>query len=298
MSTERRAVLFVLVAACAFGSLAIGVTLATEAGVALIALMAWRYAIAAPLLVIAAGGPARVRIPVSRAIALLLLGGGGQTLITYLSFSSLEWLSAAQLGFLFYTYPAWVAVLTAMLGIERLTPVRIGALIVALGGIAMMVGTPWSAALPLPGVVRALGSAVLYAAYIPLLHRMRGPLDAAVASAWVISGAAIVFGAWAISDGVLFTAMTAPMWAIALTLAVISTTVAFITFLRGLEVLGAVRTAILSTIEPFWTALLAALVLGQTIGRMTLAGGFCIIIAIMLLQRSAHPAIPDVPPPE
>lgn len=298
MSRDRRAVLLVLVAACAFGSLAIGVTLATEAGVALIALMAWRYAIAAPLLVIAAGGPSRVRVPVSRAIALLLLGGGGQTLITYLSFSSLEWLSAAQLGFLFYTYPAWVAVLTALLGIERLTPMRIGALIVALGGIAMMVGTPWSAALPLPGVARALGSAVIYAGYIPLLHRMRGPLDAAVASAWVISGAAIVFVAWALADGVLFTGMTGSMWAIALTGAVVSTTVAFITFLRGLEVLGAVRTAILSTIEPFWTALLAALVLGQTIGRMTLVGGFVIIIAIMLLQRSAHPAIPDVPPPE
>ena len=298
MSTDRRAALMVLVAACAFGSLSIGVTLASQAGVALIALMAWRYAIAAPLLVLAAGGLARVRIPVPQAIALLLLGGGGQTVITYLSFSSLEWLSAAQLGFLFYTYPAWVAVIIAVLGIERLTPTRIGALIVALGGIAMMVGTPWSTALPLPGVARALGAAVIYAGYIPLLHRLRGPLDAAVASAWVISGAAIVFGGWALSRGVLVTGMSAPMWAIALAAAVISTVVAFITFLRGLEVLGAVRTAILSTVEPFWTALLAALVLGQTIGRMTLAGGFLIIVAILLLQRSAHPAIPDVPPPE
>lgn len=298
MSKDRRAAGLVLVSACAFGSLSIGVTLATRSGVALIALMAWRYAIAAPLLVLAAGGPARVQIPVTRAVALLLLGGGGQTLITYLSFSSLDWLSVAQLGFLFYTYPAWVAVLTAIAGIERLTPIRIGALAVALTGIAMMVGTPWSAALPLPGVARALGAAVIYAGYIPLLHRMRGPLDAAVASAWVISGAAIVFGAWAIARGELFTGMTAPMWAIAFAAAVISTTVAFITFLRGLEVLGAVRTAILSTVEPFWTALLAALVLGQSIGGVTLAGGFLIIIAIMLLQRSAHPAIPDVPPPE
>lgn len=298
MSADRRAVGLVLVAACAFGSLSIGVTLATRAGVALIALMAWRYAIAAPLLVLAAGGPSRVRIPASQALALLLLGGGGQTLITYLSFSSLGWLSAAQLGFLFYTYPAWVALFMALLGIERLTPMRIVALIVALAGIATMVGTPWSAALPLAGVARALGSAVIYAAYIPLLHRMRGSHDAAVASAWVISGAAIVFGGWALWQGVLLTGMTAPMWAIALAAAVLSTTVAFITFLRGLEVLGAVRTAILSTVEPFWTALFAALVLGQAIGPTTLAGGLLIIVAIMLLQRSAHPAIPDAPPPE
>lgn len=298
MSADRRAAAQILVSACAFGSLSIGVTAATAAGVSLVALMAWRYGIASPLLVLAAGGPSRVRIEPSRAAALLLLGGGGQTLITYLSFSSLEWLSAAQLGFLFYTYPAWVAVISAVTGVERLTPMRVGALVLALGGIALMVGTPWSGALPLPGVIRALGSAVIYAAYIPLLHRMRGPLDAAVASAWVISGAAIVFAGWALQRGELLTGMTASMWGIALAAAVISTVVAFITFLRGLAVLGAVRTAILSTVEPFWTALLAALVLGQSIGRATFAGGLLIVIAIMLLQRSAHPAIPDVPPPE
>ena len=295
---ERRAAGLVLLAACAFGSLSIGVTLATRAGVALIALMAWRYALATPLLVMAAGGAARLRIEPTRALALLLLGGGGQTLITWLSFSSLEWLSAAQMGFLFYTYPAWVALMAAITGTERLTPVRLGALALALGGIGVMVGAPWSAALPGAGVARAVGAAVIYAGYIPLLHRMRGPHSAAVASTFVIAGAAVVFTAWAISQRVLFNGMSAAMWGIALLSAGVSTVVAFIAFLRGLEVLGPVRTAILSTVEPFWTTILAALLLGQAIGSATLVGGAGIIVAIALLQRSAHPAIPDAPPPE
>jgi drug/metabolite transporter (DMT)-like permease len=297
-AVEKRAVWLVLLAACAFGSLSIGVTLASRAGVSLVALMSWRYALAAPLLVIAAGGLAKVRVPPTKAMALLLLGGGGQTLITYFSFSSLEWLSAAQLGFLFYTYPAWVALFAALAGTEALSPVRVAALGLALAGIALMVGTPWTAALPFPGVVRALGSAVLYAGYIPLLHRMRGELDAAVASAWVISGAAIVFMGWSLYRGDLLAGMTPAMWAIALGASVVSTTVAFITFLRGLAVLGAVRTAILSTVEPFWTALLAALVLAQPLTHSTLLGGFVIVVAIMLLQRTSRPAIPDAPPPE
>ncbi len=298
MTAERRALGLVLLAACAFGSLSIGVTLAAREGVALVPMMAWRYALAAPLLVIAAGGFAKVRIAGGHALALLALGGGGQTLITYFSFSSLEWLSAAQLGFLFYTYPAWVALFAAVGGIERLTPMRIVALGIALTGIAMMVGTPWTAALPLPGVLRALGSAVLYAGYIPLLHRLRGPLDAAVASAWVIAGAAIVFCAWAWWRGDLIAGMTPTTWAIAAGAAAISTVVAFIAFLRGLAALGAVRTAILSTVEPFWTALLAALVLAQPLTRSTLLGGGAIIAAIILLQRTPHPALPDAPPPE
>ena len=297
-SSERAATGLVLLSAAAFGSLSIGVTLATAAGVSLVALMAWRYGIAAPLLVLASGGPAKVRIPAGRALALLILGGGGQTLVTYLSFSSLAWLSAAQLGFLFYTYPAWVAVFAAIAGTETLTPTRVLALGLALGGIAMMVGTPWTSALPFPGVVRALGAAVIYAGYIPLLHRLRGPLDAAVASSWVITGAALVFGAWAVSRGELVAGMTPATWAIAFGAAAFSTTIAFITFLRGLAVLGAVRTAILSTVEPFWTALLAALVLTQPLSRATVSGGLVIVIAIMLLQRTARPAIPDAPPPE
>lgn len=299
MSAERRATGLVLLAACAFGSLATAVTLADRAGVALLTLMAWRYALAAPLLVVAAGGPRALRIPRRDALALLLLGGTGQMLITTMSFSSLQWLTAAQLGFLFYTYPAWVALLMAGSGVERLTRGRVGALTLALVGITLMVGRPWASAIPTPGLVRALGSAAIYAAYIPLLHRLRGPHPAAVASTYVISGAALSLGGWSAAQGILFRHMSPAMWALALACAVIGTVLAFITFLRGLEVLGAVRTAILSTVEPFWNAMLAAVVLRQAITPMTIAGGSVIMAAIVLLQRSAHPALAtDAPAPE
>lgn len=298
MISERRATGLIVLAACGYGTLSVVTTLTSRVGVALIALMAWRYALAAPLLVIASGGPNALRIPFGRAAALVLLGGGGQTLVTWLSLSSLEWLSAAQLGFLFYTYPAWVAVFGALSGHERLTGTRVGALVLALSGIVLMVGTPWSTTLPFAGLSRALGSAMIYAAYIPLLHRLRGPLSAAVASSYVIAGAAVVFVAWAWFTGVLFVGLTPVVWMLVAVIALFSTAMAFIVFLRGLEVLGPVRTAILSTAEPFYTAILAALVLGQAIGPSTLAGGVCIIIAILLLQRSASPPIPDAPLPD
>lgn len=297
--TERRATGLILLSACAFGSLATAVVLADRAGVALLALMSWRYALAAPLLVLAAGGFRALRIPRRDALALLLLGGTGQMVITTMSFSSLQWLTAAQLGFLFYTYPAWVALFMAIGGVERLTRGRVAALVAALVGITMMVGRPWASAIPAPGLWLALGSAAIYAAYIPLLHRMRGPHPAAVASTYVITGAAISLSSWSAMQGTLITNMTLSMWGLALACAVIGTVVAFITFLRGLEVLGAVRTAILSTVEPFWNAILAAVVLGQRITPMTIAGGTVIMGAIVLLQRSAHPALQtDAPAPE
>lgn len=299
MITARRATLFVLLSACCYGTISIVTTVTSAAGVALVGLMAWRYALAAPLLVLAAGGPGAFRtVTWQRALALLAIGGGGQTVVTWLSLSSLQWITAASLGFLFYTYPAWVAILAAIAGIERLTAGRVGALALALAGVTLMVGTPWTSALPLPGVVRALGAALVYAAYVPTLHKLRGPLDAAVASTFVIVGAGVAFVTIAWTRGVLFTGMTPANWGLALLLAVVSTVFAFILFLRGLEVLGPVRTAILSTLEPFWTTLLGALLLSQGLTPATLGGGALIIAAILLLERQRAPSVPDAPRPD
>jgi drug/metabolite transporter (DMT)-like permease len=265
-------------------------TLAGRIGVGLLPLMAWRYALATPVLAALAGPRALAAVPWRRALALFVVGGGGQALVTFFSLSALQWLPAASLGFLFYTYPAWVAIFAAVSGVERLTGTRAAALGLALFGITLMVGAPWDLALPWPGVWRALLSAVIYALYIPLLHRLRGPLAPATASAFLIAGAATIFlVAAGRAGGALAPMSSLAAWSFAATLAVYSTVIAFMTFLRGLEVLGAVRSAILSTTEPLFTAVLALLVLRQPIGLPTVMGGACIVAAILVLERATPP---------
>lgn len=274
----------------AYGSLSIVTTLGARIGVGLLPLMAWRYALAAPVLAAIAGPRELAAVPWQRALALFAIGGGGQTLVTYFSLSALAWMPAASLGFLFYTYPAWVAIFAAVAGVERLTPTRIAALAMALFGITLMVGAPWNLALPWPGVWRALLSALIYAAYIPLLHRLRGPLSPAAASAYLIAGAATIFLVAAHRNGGALAPMLSPMaWVFAGVLALYSTVVAFLTFLRGLEVLGAVRVAILSTTEPLFTAVLALIILRQPLGLPTILGGACIVAAILVLERATPP---------
>ncbi len=295
MITPRRAAAYIVLAASAYAALSIVTTLAGRVGVGMLTLMAWRYAIAAPILLGIAGRRAFSVAPL-RALALVALGGIGQAIVTYFSLSALQWLPAASLGFLFYTYPAWVAVFAALTGSERLTAVRIGALAFALFGITLMVGAPWNLTLPWSGVWRALAAAVVYALYIPLLHRLRGPLDPATASTFIIAGAAAIFLVLAWRTTGLVTNMTPYTWALAAFLAVYSTVVSFLTFLRGLEVLGPVRSAILSTTEPLFTAILALVVLSQPLGMPTILGGACILSAIVILER-ANPPTPDAPSP-
>jgi len=288
MITPRRAAAYIVLAASAYGSLSIVTTLAGRVGVGMLTLMAWRYAIAAPILLGIAGRRAFAVAP-KRAISLVVLGGGGQAIVTYFSLSALQWLPAASLGFLFYTFPAWLAIFAAATGMERLTPVRVGALSFALFGITLMVGAPWDLTLPWSGVWRALAAAVVYALYIPLLHRLRGPLDPATASTFIIGGAAVLFlvAAWRTTG--LVANMTPYTWMLALFLAAYSTIVSFLAFLRGLEVLGPLRSAILSTTEPLFTAVLALVVLSQPLGPPTILGGACILSAILILERASMP---------
>jgi drug/metabolite transporter (DMT)-like permease len=105
-----------------------------------------------------------------------------------------------------------------------------------------------------------------------------------VTSVYASAGAAVVLFVAALATNQLSVQFAPVAWAAILLLAVLSTVLAFIAFLRGLAIMGPVRTAIISTVEPFWTALLGSVVLGQQIGPRTLAGGVLIAAAVILLQ--------------
>lgn len=279
-----RATLFVVLAACGFGSISVLMVVGQRHGLTLASAMAWRYLLATPFLLALAGTNLRM-VTVRRGMALVVVGGVGQVAVSAISLSALQWIDVATLGFLFYTYPAWVALLSAVRGIDRVDARKVTALALALGGIVTIVGAPHTVALPAIGVTLALSAAFIYAAYIPTLHWLRGPLDAATASAFVIAGAAAVYLAAAVWRGELHASQPGAAWAIVATLAVGCTVITFIAFLNGLAVLGPVRTAIISTVEPFYTTVLGAIVLGQLAGPGTIVGGVLIASAVLLLQR-------------
>jgi drug/metabolite transporter (DMT)-like permease len=291
-ASSARATLLILFSACSFGSIAIIITVATRNGARLTDLLAWRYLLAAALLVIVSGGLRAVRRPARRAFALLTLAGGGQAAIAVLSLSALRYIPAATLTFLFYSYPAWVAIISAVRGTEPLTARRAGALLLSLAGLALMVGMPGAGGLDPIGVLLALSSALLYAIYIPTIDHLGTGLPPAVTAAYASGGAAVILTTMAMFQGGLAVRFAPVGWISIALLAVLCTVLAFLAFLRGLALMGPVRTAIVSTVEPFWAALLASVVLRQQLGPRTLAGGLLIALAVVLLQLVPRAAVP------
>jgi drug/metabolite transporter (DMT)-like permease len=281
-----RATLLIVVSAFSFGSISVLTVLTTNAGVPLITAMAWRYVLGAVLI----GAVVQIKrvgaIPRRRIIQLMLIGGLGQALITYLSLHALEYIPVGPLAFLFYTYPAWVALLAAVRRTERLTPVRVLALMLALTGVAIMIGAPTEKLNPI-GVMLALTSALLYSAYLPALAHVQRDIPALLSTFLLIVGAAISFVIAALFAGELFVPSGAAVWSNIFVLALVSTVIAFSSLIRGLSVLGPVRTAIIATVEPFFTAILGALVLASQFGVATSIGGILIAAAVLVIEWSS-----------
>jgi drug/metabolite transporter (DMT)-like permease len=282
-----RATFFVVISSLSFGGISVLTLLTSRAGVPLVNAMAWRYLLA--ILVVAIAGSAKqIRgTPPSRALTLIVLGGGGQALLTFTSLSALKFIPVATLAFLFYTYPAWVALISAVTGAERLTRWRVTALVLALTGVTIMVGAPGSGTLNNKGVALALGASFMYAGYLPVLRRIQRDISPKTATLFIVIGAAIFFVAAALVQGNLSLPARTDARLEIILLAVVSTGIAFTALIAGLSVLGPVRTAIIATVEPFFTALLGVLVLKDDLRPATIIGGILIVLAVVLIEWSS-----------
>jgi drug/metabolite transporter (DMT)-like permease len=285
--TLTQGTLYTVLAAMGFASVSVLTSWLTARGLALPTVLLWRYLIAAVVLTLWVGTHRYARIPSNEMLRFVVLGGGGQALVVFLALSSLAYIPAATLAFLFYTYPAWVAVAQLVRGVEPLDGRRAGALALSFGGIAVMVGVPalaTTAALDWHGVALAIGAAILYGAYIPMMRTLQRDHPVAPTSAYAKIGAALVFLVLSVAQREFTWRLGAEAWGILLVLALMSTVLPSVFFLMGLVRLGPVRTAIISTIEPFLTAVLAAVALGQGITPPTLLGGALIVSAVAVLQ--------------
>jgi drug/metabolite transporter (DMT)-like permease len=279
---------YTLLAALGFAAVSTLTSIATGQDVSLSVVLLWRYLIGAVVMVMFVATRNYPRMPWREAVRFIVLGGGGQALLVGMALSSLKYnVGVAMLAFLFYTYPAWVTLVQTIRGAEPVTVRRVAALALSFGGIVVIVGAPLAGgttALPWTGIALALGAAVVYGMYIPLMQWLQKTHSVAVTSAYAKIGSAICFLLLALQDQTLTAHVSSTAWAAIVALTLFSTVMPALFFLMGLMRLGAVRTAIVSTVEPFLTAVLGAVVLRQAVTANMLLGGAMIVAAVVLLQ--------------
>jgi Predicted permeases len=74
-------------------------------------------------------------------------------------------------------------------------------------------------------------------------------------------------------------------WISIVGIVLIATVIPVVTFLAGLERIGPTNAAMLSTLEPVVTVLLAAWIFGERLQSIALFGGGMILVAVIMLTR-------------
>lgn len=290
--------LLVAVSATAFGAMPIFGTWAYDDGTSLWALLVVRFSLAAVLLGVAVrlrGG----RLPERRRVAVLAaMGGLGYVGQAFCYFTALQYASASLVVLLLYLFPAFVAVLAAVVFRERLTAPVVVALLLVLAGTGLVVGGGSGSAV---GIAFGVGAALVYAVYITVGTVATRGLDPLVVTAIVCAAAAVSTGAVALAQAAAGEAPVFPAswrgWSSLVAIAVVSTVVAILTFFAGLQRLGPTRASVLSTLEPVVTVVLAAALLGEVLGPVQMLGGLLVLAAVAWQATARAPVAAEGVPP-
>ena len=280
-------VFLIIVSGISFGAAAIFARFAYEAGTNPITLLFLRFGIASIcmiFIILVRKNP----LPRGRIlIGLVLMGALGYVGQSFCYFTGLTLASAGLVALLLYLYPAIVTVISVIFLKEPVSKLKITALVLALAGTVLTIG-PAGGGQPL-GIILSLGAAFIYSIYILVGSKIVKQGTAIQSSTVIIISAAVVYGGLISVQGPAFP-VTLPGWISVIALALISTVLAVVTFLAGLERVGPMNASTLSTIEPVVTVVLASLILGETLTPLRILGGMMILLAVIFLARGELPA--------
>ena len=190
---------------------------------------------------------------------------------------------------LLYTYPAMVALASAVVFGERLSPPKLAAVVLACVGVSLAVG-PLSGGNP-AGVAFALGAAVAYTAYLLTCSKLTLEASSVPAGWLIMTGTFVGYAIIAPVQGIQPPG-SAPGWTAALVVAACSM-VGIVGMLAGLRRTGPVVASTISVIEPALTSLLAVAVFGERLGPIQLLGGTLILVAAFVLARLEPSTSPE-----
>ncbi|WP_435591693.1 EamA family transporter [Nocardia sp. bgisy118] len=170
-------------------------------------------------------------------------------------------------------------------------------------GLALVAQIWQGTRLDLLGVAAGLGAAICSAGYFLLGEHGASRHDSlGLTAAGLAIGAVMVAAVappWTLPSGLLTTAavlggLRAPVWLVLLALAVAGTVLPYLAGLRALRDLPAALAGVLSLVEPLVAAVLAWLLLGQSLGPTQLAGAAILLTGAVLVQLPGPRPRPDI----
>jgi DME family drug/metabolite transporter len=248
-------------------------------------------------------GERDLRLPKRDLLHALLLGILGVAASNYFYYLAIQKTNVATAIVLQYTAPAWVLVYMVSRGLQRPTPRRVGAVACAVVGSALAIGVVGAGGFRMNtlGVGAAILASFSFAFYNVGGHDILARYDRWRVLLYTLASAAffwiVVNPPWKIAAAHYGGAQ----WLFLVVFAMTSVLLPFSLYFAGLQHLDATRAIIASCLEPVFSIVIAAIVLGEIMRPVQALGIVVVLTAIVLIQlpdKTAREEVAVVEPME
>ncbi len=231
----------------------------------------------------------RIQLPAPDLIQCLVLGMLGVAASNYFYYVAIQKTSVAIAIILQYTAPVWVLLYVVARRQQKLSIQKVVAVAVAVAGIALTIGVVGGkSASPLRldsyGLIAAILASFSFAFYNIGGHRILARYDRWRVLIWTLISASAV---WIIVNPPwkIVAAHYAPaQWIFLFVFSMISVLGSFSLYFLGLQYLEPTRAIIASCLEPVFSILLAAALLGESVRPIQTVGIVLVLSAIVIVQ--------------
>ncbi|HMD17865.1 MAG TPA: DMT family transporter [Terriglobales bacterium] len=239
-------------------------------------------------------GASTQRVPGRDLVQFFLLGILGVAVSNYFYYLAIQRTNVATAIILQYTAPVWVLLYTAVRSAQRPSLRRSAAVGLAVVGCALAVGFVASGfRVDGVGIMAALLAAFSFAFYNVGGHRLLARYDRWKVLLWVLVSTSafwiFVNPPWKI----VAAHYGRGQWGFMLVFSLVSVLGPFSCYFAGLQHLEPTRAIVASCLEPVFSIVIAALVLGELLRPLQTVGIVLVVVAIALIQLPERPARGD-----
>ena len=237
------------------------------------------------VLLVRRGAPA-LRVPRRDLALFFVLGILGVAASNYFYYLAIQRTNVATAIILQYTAPVWVLFYTVVREAQRPSLRRIAAVGLAVIGCGLAVGLVGAGGFRMDavGVIAALLAAFSFAFYNVGGHKVLARYDRWKVLLWVLVGTStfwiFVNPPWKI----VAAHYTQEQWGFMFLFSIVSVLGPFSCYFAGLQHLEPTRAIVASCLEPVFSIVLTALVLGELVKPMQTVGIVLVLVAIVLIQ--------------
>jgi DME family drug/metabolite transporter len=231
-------------------------------------------------------GPSSLRVPGRDLIWLALLGVFGVAASNYFYYVGIQRTNVATAIILQYTAPVWVLLYAVVFTGQRPSLRRVVAVGLAVVGCALAVGFVGARNLRLDaiGVIASTLAAFCFSFYNIGGHGVLARYDRWKVLAWVLVWASAL---WLVVNPpwkVVASHYDSVQWGFMLLFALVSVLGPFSCYFAGLQYLEPTRAVVASCLEPVFSIVIAAVVLGEWLRSLQTLGIVVVLAAILLIQ--------------